>query len=84
MTGSVTESNKEMTESNKPRQGMVVRRVIEPGITISLPGTESTGFSPVGRLTDQIIDGLREREVVSNIMIDRCSFRNETEWRNEG
>ena len=70
MTGSVTESNKEMTESNKQRRGEVVQRVMEPGITISLLGTESTGFSPVGRLMDQIIDGLREREAAIDIMED--------------
>jgi len=40
------------------------------GITIILPGTESTGFSPVGRLMDQIIDGLREREAAIDIMED--------------
>ena len=31
------------------------------GIKIALPGTESTGFSPIGHLTDQIVDGLRNR-----------------------
>ena len=67
MTESVTESNKEMTESNKQRRGMVVQRVMEPGITISLPATESTGFSPVGHLTDQIFQGLRERKAVIDI-----------------
>ena len=30
------------------------------GITITLSATESTGFSPVGHLTDQIVDELRE------------------------
>ena len=27
------------------------------GIVIELPGTEATGFSPVGHLTDQIMEG---------------------------
>ena len=45
-----------------------IRRV--NGITISLSATEATGFSPVGRLTDQIIDGLREREAVIDIVED--------------
>ena len=47
-----------------------IERRTESGIVINLPGTESTGFSPVGRLTDQIIDGLREREVAIDIMED--------------
>ena len=32
------------------------------GVKILLPGTESTGFSPVGHLTDQILNGLRKRD----------------------
>lgn len=48
-------------ESNKQRRGMVVQRVMEPGITVCLPGTESTGFSPVGHIVNQIVDGLKEQ-----------------------
>ena len=47
-----------------------IERRTESGIVINLPGTESTGFSPVGHLTDQIIDGLREREAAIDIMED--------------
>ena len=38
------------------------------GIVITLSATESTGFSPVGHLTDQIVDGLRKREAVIKIV----------------
>ena len=38
------------------------------GITITLSATESTGFSPVGHLTNRIVDGLRKREAVIKIM----------------
>ena len=38
-----------------------IERRTESGIVIILPGTEATGFSPVGRLTDQIFQGLKEQ-----------------------
>lgn len=38
-----------------------IERRTESGIVIILPGTESTGFSPVGHLTDQIFQELKER-----------------------
>ena len=45
-----------------------IERRTESGIVINLPGTESTGFSLIGHIVGQIVDGLREREAVSNIM----------------